>query len=328
MPSLFDDLVQITEPDTAQDVRRLAMRDFAEQLKWTPSYELQASLGVDAVADHVVVEHGLSNSAVITFLRGSYRASELDQTQLRSLLSISYNNLVEWHLFVSQGDVRRIHNLVDPSSSPSADAWFPLSPNTFSEQVSFDSLTPFNRLEINRRNLRACDDALISVISRWKRLLKADYPNITNEGLSTLFNAIIFVRGCEDRRLDLGSGSGRLLTRLLSNQVGNRIDVSVFLREAFIETKVEGDLDQYLDLSKVQALSELDRMTAHNLMRDFYAPKEAAYDFNFALMSKHALSRIYKRFVSLLVAEEVNSLQLSFIAAVPEERTPLRTGAI
>jgi hypothetical protein len=328
MASVFDDLVKITEPDTPREVRLVAMRDFAEHLKWTPSYELHASFGVPGAGDHVVVEHGLSNSAVISFLRGSARASQLDGAQLRALLSISYNNLVDWHIFVSQGDIRRVNNLVDPTTDSSADVWSSLSPSTFLQQLSAAGFSDVSEFETRRKTLRSCDDALIGVISRWKRLLKADYPAATNQALSTLFNGLIFVRGCEDRRLDIGESRGRLLLKILSEQAGDQVDLRQALLVGLQQTNVRGELGDYIDLSQMDAFTSVDRYTALDLFRDFYAPSEAAYDFNFALMSKHALSRIYERFVALLVPDAQYSDQLAFIAPTPIEQAPSRTGSI
>ncbi|MEG3088148.1 Eco57I restriction-modification methylase domain-containing protein [Sphingomonas sp. PB4P5] len=116
--------------------------------------------------------------------------------------------------------------------------------------------------------------------------------------------------------------------RLLSLISEDHVDIGVLLNEGFVNTKVAGDLAAYISLKKLGSLSRMDKVTAYNLIRDFYSPKEAPYDLNFALMSKHALSRIYERFVSLLVPDDVDSAQLSFIAGVPSERTPIRTGAV
>jgi hypothetical protein len=93
MASAYEELLRIVDSGTPPDLKVVAMRGFAEQLQWTPSYEFQASFGVDAAGDHLVVEHGLDNSAIISFLKVPYRASDLTQFQLRSLLAISYNNL-------------------------------------------------------------------------------------------------------------------------------------------------------------------------------------------------------------------------------------------
>src|SRR2546429_2638870 len=98
MSSAYEELLRIVDAGTAPDLKVVAMRGFAEELQWTPSYEFQASFGIDAAGDHLVVEHGLDNSAIISFLKSPYRTSDLSPFHLRSLLGISYNNLVEWHL--------------------------------------------------------------------------------------------------------------------------------------------------------------------------------------------------------------------------------------
>src|SRR5207253_1788237 len=109
--------------------------------------------------------------------------------------------------------VRRVNNLADRGTDNAADIWSAVSPSVFAQDLASDCFRPFAEL---RRSMRACDDALIAVISRWKRLLKADYPASNNKALSTLFNALIFVRGCEDRRLDVDTSGGRLLPKLVA----------------------------------------------------------------------------------------------------------------
>lgn len=329
MTSVYEDLVLITEVETPPEARRVAMRSFAEQLHWTPSYEFTATLGVAGAADHVVVEHGLANSAVISFLRAPLLASDLDRAQLRSLLSISYNNLVEWHIFVSQRDVRRINNLAEPALDPLGDRISLLSPSDFTQQLSAEAVEGLPRFEAVRRTLRSCDDALIQVIGRWKRLLKADYPQADNPSLSTLFNGLIFVRGCEDRRLELVARGDRSLLSILASASADTVDMQALLEEALRRTGVQGELGQYINLGRLAPFRELDKATALNLCRDFYSPRDAAYDFNFALMSKHALSRIYERYVSLLRPDEANDQnQLYFINPTPTEEAPSRTGAV
>jgi hypothetical protein len=175
MASAYEELLRIVDAGTAPELKIVAMRGFAEELHWTPSYEFQASFGVDSARDHLVVEHGLGNSAIISFLKTPFRAIDLNASQLRALLAISYNNLVEWHLFVSQTDIRRVNNLAEPSAEPSADQVFPLTSDEFIKRLSTAELDRLNAESV-RRTRRACDDALIAVLSRWKRLLKADYP--------------------------------------------------------------------------------------------------------------------------------------------------------
>lgn len=328
MTSLFDDLIRITSKDTEDQVRRFSVRSFAEQLNWTPSYEFEGSFGIDMAGDHVVVEHGLSNSAVFSFIKSPHRASDLDQTQLRSLLSISYNNLVDWHVFVSQTDVRQINNLAKPTSDPLADQIFSLSSSDYFTRLNSDHLDDAFDTSSIRRSYQQCDDAVIQVISRWKSLLRSDYPSAKNHNISALFNALIFVRGCEDRGFETHS-SERNLLKLISKTDSQTLNAQKLLSQALNDTGVNGDLGNYVELSRLEPFAELDRATAMNLCRDFYSPQSAPYDLNFALMSKHALSRIYERYVAILSNDEVDDDgQLHFINPVAVEAPQKKTGVV
>jgi hypothetical protein len=329
MASAYQELQRIVDVSTPPAVKIVAMRGFAEELKWTPSYEFQASFGVEAAGDHLVVEHGLDNSAIISFLKVPYRACDLTASQLRSLLAISYNNLVEWHLFVSQTDIRQINNLAESSNEPNADRIFPLTPHEFTKRLSAFELDRLQGVEGFRKTLRACDDALIQVLTRWKRMLKADYPAADTVNLSALFNAFIFVRGCEDRNLNRAHRNDRVLVSVVNDNDGSEIDLTRVLTQALSRTGVGKLLSDYIDVNRLVPFSAVDKATALNLSRDFYAPLEASYDFDFALMSKHALSRIYERYVTLLgPSADNNADQLYFINPTPVEQAPNRTGSV
>jgi hypothetical protein len=327
MASAYEELLRIVDSNTAPDRKVVAMRGFAEELQWTPSYEFQASFGIEAAGDHLIVEHGLDNSAIISFLKSPYRASDLTQLHLRSLLGISYNNLVEWHLFVSQTDIRRINNLADPTSEPNADRTFPLSQAEFAQRLSSTELDRLQTTEGVKRTLRACDDAFIQVLSRWKRMLNADYPAALNVNISTLFNAFIFVRGCEDRNLDRVHRTDRMLLSLFSAEASSEVNLAAMLDQALKHAGVDSSLSDYVNVDHLGPFAAVDKATALNLCRDFYAPPEAPYDFNFALMSKHALSRIYERYVALLKSSPEQE-QLYFVSPTPTEESPNRTGSI
>jgi anti-anti-sigma regulatory factor len=304
------------------------MRSFAEELDWIPSYEIQGTFGVDSVAGHLIVEHGLENAAAISFIRSPRRASDLSTDQLRALLSISYNNLVEWHLFVSANDVRFVNNLVDRSIGLESDRILSLNNADLGQLLSASRLDDFDRGPILNRSLKACDDALLQVISRWKALLRADYPTVQNRNLSALFNAIIFVRGCEDRDLNKEPGSSRRLAKLAERGQNDTIDLIAVLKSGLSECDIASPLSDYIDEDALAPFHSIDRASATNLLRDFYAPRDAAYEFNFALMSKHALSRIYEKYVALFDPAESAQDQLSFVSPVPLEVAPLKTGAI
>lgn len=180
MRTAYEYLVDITYENTPRDRRVQAMKSLARDLEWHPSYEMSGSYGVEGADDHLVVEHGLGNSAVMTFLKGPQRASDLGSPQLRALLQLSYNNLVEWHVFVSQYDILYVNNLTKPLVQHS----YPVNRTSLGEDLSSSNVRRLVHAEGFRRNVRACDEALIQVIGRWKRLLKADIRGVDNRHLS------------------------------------------------------------------------------------------------------------------------------------------------
>jgi hypothetical protein len=330
VPPAYNDLIRIADIATTPDQRVMAMRSFAQELDWVPSYEVQGTFGVGAVAGHLIVEHGLENAAAISFLRAPYRSAELGADQLKALLAVSYNNLIEWHVFVSGSDARWVNNLADRAASPEADTIVPLNAGDLSRVLSFGKLEEFDRVSGLRRSIKSCDDAVLQVISRWKLLLKADYPDAENRNLSALFNALIFVRGCEDRDLDRTPGATRILLKVLGAQTAEHIDVPAVLRESLGQTKIAGALGEYIQEDALAPFRALDLATAQNLFREFYAPRDGAYEFNFALMSKHALSRIYEKYVALLRHNDSDDSggQLSLVRPLPKEVHQYKSGAV
>src|ERR1700730_10069381 len=96
MPSYYDIVAQLTSSSLPDADRILLLNDFAYHFGWTPSDSLDVSNVGDFANAHLVVEHGLENSAVISFLRRRY--SDLDFQEKVRLLNVSYNNLVDWHV--------------------------------------------------------------------------------------------------------------------------------------------------------------------------------------------------------------------------------------
>jgi hypothetical protein len=307
----------------------MAMRSFAQELNWVPSYEVQGTFGVEAVAGHLIVEHGLENAAAISFLKAPFRSAELAPEQLRALLAVSYNNPIEWHLFVSNTDARWINNLADRTSAPGADNLTLLDPSDLSKVVSSSKLDELDQGGELRKSFKACDDALLQVISRWKLLLKADYPEVRNMNISSLFNALIFVRGCEDRNLDQLPGATRALLITLDDRRKDYINILDVLRESLAHAGIVNPLSDFVDEGALAPFSAMDFATAHNLFRELYAPKDSAYEFNFALMSKHALSRICEKYVALLRSDDsTDPAQLSLLNPVPKEVHQYKSGAV
>ena len=308
----------------------MAMRNFVEELDWTPSYEVPGTFGVDQIAGHMIVEHGLDNAAAISFLRRPARSIDLRTDQLRSLLTISYNNLIEWHLFVSADDARWINNLADRSSSPAADRPIQITPESLSSTVSFPGLTRFGYDDSFSKPIKPCDEALIRTITRWKEFIKADYPSVDSRNLSSLFNSLIFVRGCEDRNLNQTSDTTQVLLSTLTMMSHDDIDFVAVLEHSLSRLEIDTPRAEFVNIDSLQPFRAIDTATAYNLIRDLYKPREAGYEFNFALTSKHALSRIYEKYVALFQQDELEAEyeQLSFISPAPKTIASRRSGSV
>ena len=69
MASLYDLVVQLTELPMADAERRRLMQDFAHNFGWTPSDNFSAAGAGGFANSHLIVEHGLENTAVISFLK-------------------------------------------------------------------------------------------------------------------------------------------------------------------------------------------------------------------------------------------------------------------
>jgi hypothetical protein len=75
----------------------------------------------------------------------------------------------------------------------------------------------------------------------------------------------------------------------------------------------------------VAVFDDLSAETVGALFRDFYINKYAPYEYDFSIMSKHALSRIYEKYVSLLRSSD--SDQLTLLPEPPKESTNREIGA-
>ena len=157
--------------------------------------------------------------------------------------------------------------------------------------------------------------------------------SISNEKFSALFNAIIFTRAIEDnyRRLnplrsDEVSNSQTLFETFLRNDSDQ-----LTIREAILRTLSyfgQKNIPEYLiNQSLLNDFDSLDVQTVQALLKDFYRIKYAKpYEYDFSLISKHALSRIYERYTSLLRIEE--SDQLSLFPALPKEQSNKSYGSV
>ncbi|HOX06620.1 MAG TPA: N-6 DNA methylase [Planctomycetota bacterium] len=320
----YEQVVRLTESQIPADARRAALRDYATLNGWRPSDQIEDYPGTEDTANgHLVVEHGLDNTAVLTFLKGGRPFGTLEDADRLRLLSISYNNLVDWHLFPDREGVTVVYNLRFPTEpcryrlDEQPDAW---------RAESFDQIIGRKR----NPNIRRLDDALIRTISTWKRRLSSE-PGIKagNEELACLFNGILLVRAAEDYARKLSRSTGQALVDNWHQLIHGQRTIEGLLQSTLRTFGISSCPPCLLRRETLKAFDALSPELVLRLVNDFYRNRYAeCYDYDFSLMSKHALSRIYERYVSLLRLRETSEMALFPDADLPEEVSDRRLGNI
>lgn len=328
MANIYEIIKRLIEHDMSENDRRLAMRDFAYHFGWTPSDSIETAESTYAKS-HLIVEHGLENTAVISFLQR--RFADLDFDERRRLLNVSYNNLVDWHIQIESEKVTFVFNRRSPEL---------IVEKRDVSRYNLDVLRSefFETISGKRQhaNLPTLDEALIKTIQFWKGCLSIEIENLdSNQELSALFNAIIFTRAVEDhyRTIHYRQNDEWLDTRALYDACLAPGKDSLTLREIIVNTLERFDQKNVPDaLINHRLLAKFDNLSAETvraLVENFYRIRGAKpYEYNFSVMSKHALSRIYERYVSLLRVNEAANGQQAFPFASPVDISDKTFGGI
>ena len=100
MANQFDVVLQLTSGHLPESDRAVRLQEFSRELGWRPTDRLDLPALRGIASAQLLVEHGLENSAVVSFLRAPKQYSTLSSEERQSLLSVSYNNLVDWHVAI------------------------------------------------------------------------------------------------------------------------------------------------------------------------------------------------------------------------------------
>jgi methylase of polypeptide subunit release factors len=301
MASATEIVYRLTQASLTASERQRSLHDFAEATGWYPSDEIVEYPGTQQYANgHLLVEHGMASTAVISFLKPESNFSRLASIEKLRLLEISYNNLVDWHLLPDATGLTAVYNRTDPAGEFRAvgpDAW---------RAEAFANVTDHRA----RPELKALDDALISTISYWKRAIGGELgKRATNERLSGLFNVLIFIRAFEDHRRRLGPVREALLVNLIAEEP--TLPLGLCCRKAM--RKLGRNTFPSVIRSQAEHLDDFDKLSpevVRELIADFYKNRYCPYRYDFSLISKHALSRIYEHYVSVLARPESDQMRL------------------
>jgi hypothetical protein len=109
-------------------------------------------------------------------------------------------------------------------------------------------------------------------------------------------------RAIEDQRAHLGTATKRsLLSRVKDVDGSAPLPLNTLLRESLADLGV--DATSPLVEGAIAALPDLGSLpgdVAREFVGDFYGNRFAPYPYDFSLISKQGLSRIYERYVSIL----------------------------
>ena len=324
MLTLSETILGLTSNAPTMVEKPVLVNKFAYELGWSPSYYLAANNEKGIANIHLVVEHGLENSAILTFLKTPYLS--LSNDHRKELLNISYNNMVDWHIHIEANRVTYIYNRYNPLSSVIEEFSFAHDQYDQLRSEAFEKI-------IGKRpspNIPSLDDALINTVSHWKRIISAELNNeISNESFSTLFNSIIFIRAIEDynKKFRPVEHERVLLKAWEVNSKQSRNLKSVI--DKSLKLLKQKRIPKFLlDYSALEVFNSLSYQTLSFLLSDFYENRQnSIYNYDFSIMSNHALSRIYERYVALLRVEDSNQLSL-FGGNIPVEEVAKSLGTV
>ncbi|MFI5395013.1 MAG: N-6 DNA methylase [Candidatus Binatia bacterium] len=312
----YESVLFLTDSPTEKSEVRNALTTFASTLDWQPSDQLYVPSVSDVANAHLIVEHGLRHTAVITF--ANCRFEKMKFSAQRQILSISYNNLIDWHICISRHTATYVYNRVDP---------WAITATVQIEREGIDALRRqnFERLSADQPapGILGVDDALIRTISEWRRQISAAFDgDVTLEALSALFNALLLARACEDHVNNVRVMSGATVPQAQSllekaRSCGDQFHLGSALMGHVQRVTGQPAPSYLIDSNLLAQFDSLPSRLSKSIVAELYKNKFAPYEYDFSLISKHALSRIYEKYVSLLRVPSSN--QMTLFPPIPTE---------
>ena len=309
---------RLTSKNEIIDSKHLVL-EFARQLGWNPSYFIEPSAN-EKSNGYLVIEHGLENSAIISFLNA--RNEDLTSSEEEILLALSYNNLVNWHITIDERYINYYYILnkenrrVDTKKIEIGNEEEALKVSTFYEVIE----------KKPNSNIRALDDVLIENISNWKRIISAELDNnIDLVSLSYLFNTTIFLRSIEDskkRANEIDNNSKILIDKLYIESAKNISQIF-----ELVEKELSIAIPEYISQrDKISLFDSLDKSILKRYFYSFYENEYNRFKYDFSIITKQALSRIYQKYVSILSLPNTDNQGTLFVP-IPVEKVNKDSGA-
>jgi len=321
MTQEFQIIDKLTQTKIVEFDKQRYLKDFSRLLGWEPSDKIETIKEIENISNgHIIVEHGLVQSAVITFLTTSFDNLRIEQKQ--KILTISYNNLIDWHIYVQKDKVYYVYNRRENID--------PIVKNISENSVENIRSTMFSQIVdlAKNPNFPGLDDVLINNISFWKRILSAELGGKTKiSDYAVLFNTIMFVRALEDHSKRLRGAQGDILIECYEKALHkkNKLDLSEILITSISKFTSIASVKKFFDLEKLRTFDKINKATVYELLSSFYQSTGIPYRYDFSIMSKHALSRIYEHYVSIL---NFNEKDLTLFPSIPSEQFAKTYGSV
>ena len=297
----------LADPDASFIDKRRYAAAFSRDFGWRPNDLLHVPGALPAT--NLVVEQGLENAAMLSFLPPDIRVNDVRDGERRDVLGLSYNSLVDWHIWIDQETVHCFHNRFDPPVAAYTGN-FDRSDFSALTRAAFDQAVGRTR----NPNLLALDDALLGTISNLKDILSLELPE-AKSSISALFNSIILARAVED--FDARTGANSDVGSLLDYVRNRNVSISQAI-EQLMAVRTQSHVTAKLYDGRV--LEPFDRLSTSSrirLVEGFYRHEAVPYAYDFSVMSKYALSKLYERYVSVMRDEQ--AVQMAWWPSVPED---------
>ena len=313
MPTGIELVHALTDPALPINEKRRNAASFSRQFGWRPNDVFDVPTALPTV--NLVVEHGLENAAMLSFMPAGHNLTDIRPEERRDILGLSYNSLVDWHLCIDRDSVQCFYNRLSnpvPTYAQRFDQfdYAALTRRIFDEAVGNVPTPDFLTL----------DGALFDTITTWREILHRDL-GVDTGTISALFNAIILARAVEDfqHRVDPYPEYSSLKNMLsLKDRLSARGQtISQAIQQLVLDVTGKPVSNMLFNRTALDSFDSLSPENRINLVEAFYRHRAVPYDFDFSVMSKYALSKIYERYVAVM--REEGSFQIPMFPSTRDE---------
>ena len=316
MPSAVELIRALTDPASSINDKRRNAASFSRQFGWRPNDVFDVPTALPTV--NLVVEHGLENAAMLSFLPGDLKLSDIRPEERRDILGLSYNSLVDWHVCIDRNSVQCFYNRTTEPLPTYAQSFDQYDDTALTRRIFDEAIG-----HVPRPDFLTLDGALFDTITTWREILHRNLRADTAT-ISALFNALILARAVEDFQRRVGAVSAQVSLR---DRVTTRNDtISQAIQTLVLDVTGKPVSDMLFNRSALESFDSLPSESRMELVEAFYRHRSVPYDYDFSVMSKYALSKLYERYVAVM--REEASFQITMLPSTRDEGWNKKLGGI